>query len=47
MYSFNLVILGIASVSIHDKCNVLRNGTLLEGPYEELMDPPESPFCWR
>lgn len=29
MYCFNLVVLGISSVAIHNKCNVLRNGTLL------------------
>lgn len=38
MYCLNLVILGVPSVAIHDKCNVLRNGTLLQSPNEKFMN---------
>lgn len=44
MDGFDLVILGISSVSIHDESNVLWHGALLQGPYEKVMDSCDYPF---
>lgn len=47
LQGFDLVIFCITPVPIHNKCDVLRYGTLLECADEKIVGLLEDPFCRR
>lgn len=48
LHGFDMVGTSVAPVAIHDKCDVLRNGTLPERSNEELTEALEAPdYGWR